>query len=438
MNSPHILNRRAFLKLSAVLPVTRLRSGFRSEEHHFRYEGILGTSLDLAVWTPHSELANHVCDTVLNEVERLASILSTRDPASEISRFEQSPCGLRLSRDLSDVLDAYDHWERRTRGVLSIRPGGADTARNVDALGKAYIIDRAANTAWQACPSIGGLLLDIGGDLVVLGRSYEVAIADPRASYDNAAPIATIAIQNAAVATSGTYARGTHLINARTHANVQADVAATVVASDAVTANALATALCLVDADFGMKLVESTRGAEALRFASRVFQRTSGFALLERGTLSQAAISNDWPPGYQVQVTLPLTSGRSKKRPYVAVWVEDSSEKLVRVLTVWGNESKYYPDLSTAWPFLKPGKNQYRAVTRATRPAGRYEVVWDGLDNDKKPVARGTYRIVVETNQEHGTYAKQAGMIMIGDAPTMITLPATSNFDAVNVQYGPK
>jgi len=82
--------------------------------------------------------------------------------------------------------------------------------------------------------------------------------------------------------------------------------------------------------------------------------------------------------------------------------------------------------------------NQIRSVTRATRPAGKYELVWDGLDNEHKPVPPGTYRIVVETNQEKGTYAKQAGTITLSDSPTSITLPATTNFDTVSVQYGPK
>jgi hypothetical protein len=124
----------------------------------------------------------------------------------------------------------------------------------------------------------------------------------------------------------------------------------------------------------------------------------------------------------------------------VAVWVEDSSGKLVRMLGIWGNKSKYYPDLSSLWNFLKVKYDlkQFASVTRATRPAGRYELVWQGLDAANKPVPPGTYRVVVETNQERGTYAKESGTIVIGDTPTSVTLPATTNFDTVQVQYGPK
>src|SRR5262249_3678098 len=156
---------------------------------------------------------------------------------------------------------------------------------------------------------------------------------------------------------------------------------------------------------------------EALIVRAGVTQRTSGFARFERYSAQKPATTN-WPQGYQFIVTLPLTSGRSTKRPYAAVWIEDAAGKLVRMLAVWGTKSKYYPDLSSLWNFYKVNKDVLKPVTRATRPAGKYELVWDGFDDAHNPVPLGTYRIVVETNQEHGTYAKQAGTITLGDTPT--------------------
>jgi hypothetical protein len=195
--------------------------------------------------------------------------------------------------------------------------------------------------------------------------------------------------------------------------------------------------LCLTSAHDGLQLVESTPGAEGLRVASGILQRTSGFAQLERSQVAHPPAATNWPPGYRVTITLPLTATRSSKRPYVAVWVEDSSDKLIRVLAIWAGKSKYYADLSTLWARLHGNFGQFGSVTRATRSSGKYELVWDGLDNERKPVPLGSYRITVETNQEHGAYAKQTGSITLGDSPTSITLPATANFDAVLVQYGP-
>jgi len=432
------LNRRSFLKLPVLLPLTAFGATSPSEEHHFQYEYVIGTSLDLVVWTPDSRIAESACQTILKEIDRLALILDTRNPASEISLLEFSNRNGKPSRELREVLDAYSYWERRTGGVFSVRPRGADTPRNVDALGKAYIIDRTAEAVRKEWPSIDALLLNVGGDIVIWGRSCEIEIADPIASYDNAAPITKLELQNTAVATSGIYSRGAHLIDARNGQSSKTAAATTVVASDAVTANALATTLCLIDADRGFQLVESTPRAEALRISSGILRRTSGFALLERPHLLQTTAPTNWPSGYQVTVTLPLKAGRSSKRPYVAVWVEDTSGKVVRILAFWGNKSKYFSDLSTIWSRLKGNQKQLRSVTRATRPAGKYELVWDGLDEERKPVPLGSYRITVETNQEYGAYAKQTGTIDLGSTPTSITLPATTNFDTVLVQYGPK
>jgi FAD:protein FMN transferase len=376
------VNRRAFLKFPTLLPFISYNPDLGGEQHHFKYEGIIGTSMDLVVWTTDYRVAAWTCRTVLGEIRRLASILNARDPTSEISLLESNR-GRSPSHELSEVLDAYDYWERRTNGVFSIRPAGADTPRNVDALGKAYILDRAANAAKKTWPSIQGLMLNIGGDIVTSGKSCEIAIADPAAWYDNARPVATILLQNAAVATSGTYARGgADLINARSRQSAGTATAATVVASDAVTANALATTLCLTDTDDGLRLVESTPSAEAIRIVSGVLHRTSGFSFLERPSLAVGPAMTNWPPGYHLTLTLPLKTGRSTKRPYVVVWVEDSSGRPVRTLALWGNKSKYYPDLSTAWSFLWRNQNQLRSVTRATRPAGKYELEWDGLDNE--------------------------------------------------------
>jgi len=118
--------------------------------------------------------------------------------------------------------------------------------------------------------------------------------------------------------------------------------------------------------------------------------------------------------------------------------VDDASGKLVRMLAIWGDKSKYWANLSMLWDHVHGKVDQFRSVTRATRPAGKYVLVWDGLDNNHQPVPLGVYRITVETNQEHGVYAKQAGTITIGESPTSITLPGTTNFDPVLVQFGPK
>src|SRR5215475_11875433 len=98
------MNRRSFLKLPAILPLAAYGRRLRNEEYHFQYEGVLGTSLDLVVCTPDSRTAQRVCGTILKEIDRLASVLDTRDPQSEIIRLENADASHTLSFELSEVL----------------------------------------------------------------------------------------------------------------------------------------------------------------------------------------------------------------------------------------------------------------------------------------------------------------------------------------------
>ena len=80
---------------------------------------MIGTSLDLVVWTSNVRAAQCAEWAALEEVHRLTSILSTRDPDSEISGLGEFDDAAR-SRDLAAVLSAYDYWTARTGGIVSV------------------------------------------------------------------------------------------------------------------------------------------------------------------------------------------------------------------------------------------------------------------------------------------------------------------------------
>ena len=126
------------------------------------------------------------------------------------------------------------------------------------------------------------------------------------------------------------------------------------------------------------------------------------------------------------------------KRPYVAVWIENSAGKVVRVLAFWADKFRYYPELSTFFNAFGRDQDALYSVARATRGPGSYQLLWDGLDDKHSSVPSGTYKIVIETNQEHGTYGKQVGTIECAESPATLLLPATANFEPVSIQYGPK
>ena len=446
----HKMTRRSFLAAAALAPMGAFASVSTEDTHHYHDDHVIGTSMDLVVRCRDSAIAERVHEKVIAEIRRLNAVLNTRDSDSEIHRMSDS-ASFNPSRDLRDVFEAYAYWEQQTGGLISLHPGGPDTPRNVDALGKAYIIDRSVEVVRHAFPAISGLLLNIGGDIVAYGNTSEITIADPASPQENAPPISKVGLRNAAAATSGTYARGAHLLNARTGRPVQRNVSATVIAPNAVIANALATMLCVADAEEGLRLVEATPAAEALRIGPNGLEkRTSGFARLERPLQIRTAMAADWPSGYQLTISFVLTAGQSafgggrggfggRGRPqYVAVWVENGNGKLVRTLALWANKPQYYRELSSFFGAVGRDQNLMYSMARATRPPGTYEFVWDGLDDQHKPVPLGTYKIVVETNQEHGSYGKQSGTIACAETPASLMLPSTANFEPVMIQYGPK
>src|SRR5262245_51135648 len=179
------MSRRSFLETSAVVPLAIVsRDGL--EDYRYRYDHVIGTSLDVSVRAQNEGTARAAELAVVSEIRRLSAVLSTRDPSSEISRlFARKET---RSRALEDVLSAYDFCQPRTLGALSLRPEGPHGPINVDALGKAYIVDRALEAA-RRVSGVDSILLNIGGDIRLSGCGGEIDVMDPASAFDNADPL---------------------------------------------------------------------------------------------------------------------------------------------------------------------------------------------------------------------------------------------------------
>lgn len=450
----------------------RLEAGAR---FGFAYDGVLGTSLDAQLHATSDRDARECEQRVLAEIDRLEKILSPRDAASEFSRVRAGAPA--ESRELADVLAAYELWSARTHGalhanlaeVVALWHDAARTGREpsdsalaaafatphalaIDALGKAYIVDRAVETAREFAAAG---LLNIGGDLRAWGdRTWMVGVANPFDPADNAPPLAHFPLRDAAVATSGGYARNftvgtqrhSHLIDPRTLRPLATDRAATVVATDCVSANALSTALCVLDADEAAPLAR-TYAIDHLRVgATNDVGVTRGFSALapmkfadEAAPLGAATSDGAWPANFQVslEVSLKTPDGFRVKRPYVVVWIEDAQHHVVRTLTVWGI-GKYQPDLTKWWRAIGGNRSSAAAVTRGTRYPGAYTINWDGRDGRGQPVAQGDYTICVEINREHGHHVSESATITCGGAAATAELRDTAESDAGAISYGPR
>ena len=189
------------------------------------------------------------------------AMFSTYRQDSEISRLDRGvlddPHPL-----VRSVLARCEALRVQTRGLFDVRAGG-----RLDPSGyvKGWAVQRAAAFGR------GRFLIDAGGDMVLRGR-WRVGIRDPH-EPDRLA--AAIAVRDCAVATSGTYERGPHIIDPRTERPATGLSSVTVIGHDLWTADAYATAAFVAgDPRWSAELAAMTIAGERV-FTTRSWPRTS-------------------------------------------------------------------------------------------------------------------------------------------------------------------
>lgn len=455
----------------------------------FHHENVLGTSLELRLEAGNLQQARAAEQAALAEIDRLAKILSAYDANSEFSRWSRTANRpVPASPELREVLGLFDLWRTQTNGALNPAAEGPvrlwklaaaqnrtptksdlaaaaaaaqhkhwriDNARGtlthtsaapiaLNSLAKSYIIDRAAAKA-LATPGVQTVLLNIGGDLAVRGRSPQsVVIANPLSDAENAAPLAALHLSNKALATSGSYRRGvtingkaySHIVDPRTAQPAGHVLSSTVSAADAATAGALATALSVLPVEEGARLAQKHNAdyllilAGGRRLASPAWQ-----------SIALAPAAAQAPQMETVlQFSLARIEGQRYRRPYVAAWVEDKDHFPVRTLAVWVQKTRWLPDLK-AWyrsdrmRSLAEGSEILPSVSSATRPSGKYTLKWDGKDSAGKPVKPGKYTVFLEAAREHGTYQILKHEIDLGGPPQKFDLGSNIELEGATLEY---
>jgi len=153
----------------------------------------------------------------------------------------------RAARDLTD--GAFDPWAV---------PGGFDPSGFVKGWAAERVADRLVR---RGLPNV---CVNAGGDVVTRGLAapaepWRVGVRHPD---DPAAVVRTVTPGDGAVATSGVYERGAHIIDPRTGEPARGARAATVVGPDAGLAEVLATALVVAGRD-GVEWFAGLEGWEA-------------------------------------------------------------------------------------------------------------------------------------------------------------------------------
>ena len=149
-----------------------------------------------------------------------------------------------------------------------------------------------------------------------------------------------------------------------------------------------------------------------------------------------------WDDNFELAVDFQIAQpgGGRYHRPYVAIWVEDSSGKPVRTLSLWVNNSgrgpRYIRELRRWISSESAGaSNLISTVSSATRLPGKYSVTWNGRDDAGRPVEQGNYRLLIEAAREHGSYQLIQQDLTLTTTPKAIDLQGNEEIAGARVEY---
>ncbi len=262
----------------------------------------MGTSIRVSM--PQRIFTSDFVDSAFQSLQRVDSLLSAHDEKSLLMRMNASAGTWSSGRELVEVSRAALHIGGQTSGALDVTvlpamrrfgfiPGKVSDLDRIDysklevrdgqarmaesgygadfgGIAKGYGVDEAISTLQSN--RVQTALVDAGGDLFALGRPdadrpWKIGIRHPEKNNEL---IATLELENEAVATSGIYVQKrivngkevSHLIDPKTGTPVNHVVSSTIVAQHTMTADGLATATSVLQPKAAQSLIESMHGVE--------------------------------------------------------------------------------------------------------------------------------------------------------------------------------
>ncbi len=233
--------------------------------HHL--QNVMGTVVTIDVYTADGRagagLARQLA-TARAILQRADAVFSTWKPHSPVSRLRRGEITMtEAPAEVSEVLEQCAIARELSGGWFDpwAMPGGIDPT--------GYVKGWAAQKALGAfrASSICGAIVNAAGDIASFGspgpgQPFRIGITDPFSPRR----LAEVVYLTGAIATSGTYERGNHLIDPHTGRPAARAASASVTGPDLGLADALATALAVAGAP-GLDLIKAFDGYEALIIA---------------------------------------------------------------------------------------------------------------------------------------------------------------------------
>jgi len=262
----------------------------------------MGTSLRLSLLK--DEFKSVVADASFERLQEIDRLLTVHNIDSQLMSMNRLSGTWISGREIAEVSAAALELGNKTEGAMDVTvlpamrrfgfvPGSVTDSDRIDysklqvrgdkarvreegvgadfgGIAKGYGVDEAVRILSEN--SMAAALIDAGGDLYALGRPekdrlWKIGIRHPDRENDL---VATLEIENEAVATSGTYLQKrkvgskevSHLMDPKTGMPVDHVLSSTIVTSSTMLADGLATATSVMKPTAAQHLIESTDGAE--------------------------------------------------------------------------------------------------------------------------------------------------------------------------------
>jgi FAD:protein FMN transferase len=234
-----------------------------------RVEQQWGTAIGVDVRDP---IHASVVDDVYRWFERIDDLFSTWRDDTEISRLARGEIGVHnASAEVQTVLQLCEQIRRESDGAFDITVGARAKVppraglSPVDPSGlvKGWAVERAAELL--AAAGATSFCINAGGDVLVRGRpdktsAWRVGIQHP---WEHDKVAAVVGAIDLAVATSGRYERGDHVLDPRTGLPARGLASVTVIGPDLTLADAYATAAIALGEN-GMAWLATRQGVDAM------------------------------------------------------------------------------------------------------------------------------------------------------------------------------
>ncbi len=243
----------------------------------------MGTAISVDLRDGH--IGDEVLGGVFEHFQSVDARFSPFKPDSEVSRLSRGDIVLEsCSPDLREVLDLCDAVRLDSNGYFDIRAHRTDGDIDPSGLVKGWAVEGAAKILDQA--GIRNYYINAGGDALIRGEAgpmqpWRVGIRHPERP-DRVA--AVLEVRDLAVATSGAYERGEHVIDPHTHRAPEGILSVTVVGPSLTFADVYATAALAM-------------GPAGLEWIASLPEYTACFITTDRRLV--------WTPGFEAHMASP-------------------------------------------------------------------------------------------------------------------------------------